>query len=82
MELPPENFRSYTSKLCLLLRPAVPEEVTVRVLEDVDESTQLAVVSILDEVWNYVAPGGQEEVEGLTRYIRNPGTASTAAEAR
>ena len=40
------------------------------------------MVSILDEVWNYVAPGGQEEVEGLTRYIRNPGTAAPAAAAR
>ena len=50
MELPPEHLRSYNSKLCLLLLPAVPEEVKVRVLEDVDESTQLTVVCILDEV--------------------------------
>ena len=36
----------------------------------------------MDEVWNFVAPGGQEEIEGLTKYIRNPGTAATSAEAR
>ena len=74
MELPPEHLRSYNSKLCLLLLTAVPEEVKVRVLEEVGESTQLTVVSILDEVWNFVAPGGQEEIEGLT--------VATAAEAR
>ena len=77
MELPPEHLRSYNSKLCLLLLPAVPEEVQVRVLEYVEESTHLTAVSILDEVWNYVAPGGQEEIESLPRYIRNPGTAAT-----
>ena len=37
---------------------------------------------MLDEVWNFVAPGGQEEIEGLTRFIRNPGGANTAEEAR
>ena len=79
---PPEHVWNYNSRLCLLLLPAVPEEVKVRVIEDVDEIPHLTVVIILDEVWNYVAPGGQEEVEGLTRYIRNPGTAATAAEAR
>ena len=82
MELPPEHLRSYNSKLCMLLLPAVPEEVKVRVLENVDESTQLTVVSILDEVWNCVAPGGQAEIEGLTTDIKNPGTATTTAEAR
>ena len=69
LELPPEHLRSYNSKLCNLLLPAVPEEVKVRVLEDVDESTQLTVVSILDEVCNFVAPGGQAEFAGLTKYI-------------
>ena len=79
---PPENLRDYNSKLCVLLLPSVPEEVKQKVLEDVDETIQLTAVSILDEVWNYVAPGGQEELEGLTRYIRNPGGANTAEEAR
>ena len=51
-------------------------------LEAVEETPHLTVASILDEVWNFVAPGGQEEIEGLTRYIRNPGTAVTTAEAR
>ena len=79
---PPVNFRGYNSKLCVILLPAVPEDVKVRVLEEVDESAHLTAVSILDEVWNYVAPGGQDEIEGLTKYIRSPGTASTATEAR
>ena len=79
MELPPEHLRSYNSKLCLLVLHPVPDEVNVRVLDDVEESTQLTVVSILDEVWNFVAPGGQDDIEGLTKYIRSPGAAATAA---
>ena len=78
---PPEKFRMYNSKLCVLLLPAIHEEVKIRVWEDVDEGTQLTTTSILDEVWNYVAPGGQEEIESLTRYIRKPGSAATATEA-
>eukprot|EP00975_Prorocentrum_lima_P015720 3336298-Prorocentrum_lima.AAC.1 len=27
---------------------------------------------ILDTIWDDVAPGGQEELQGLTRYVRNP----------
>ena len=42
----------------------------------------LSSVTILDEVWHYVAPGGQEELEGLTKFVRDPGTTSTAEEAR
>ena len=53
--------------LCRLLLPTVPEEVKWKVIEDVEETPQLAVVSILDEVWNFVAPCGQEEIEGLTK---------------
>ena len=58
MESPPEHLRGYTSRLCLLLLAAVPEEVDVRVLEDVEASTHLLAMHILDEVWNFVAPGG------------------------
>ena len=67
MAMPPLELREYNSKLCVLLLPAIPEKVKQRVLEDVDESPQLVAVNILDEVWSYVAPGGQEEVEGLTK---------------
>ena len=72
MEIPIE-LREYNSKLCVLLLPAIPEKVKQRVLEDVDDSPQLVAVNILDEVWSFVAPGGQEEVEGLTQYIRRLG---------
>ena len=61
---------------------SVPEEVKVRVLEDVEESTQVTAPCILSEVWQYVSPGGQEEIEGLTKYIRRLGSAATATEAR
>ena len=36
--------------MCRLLLPFVPEEVKRKVLEDVEETPQLTVVSILDEV--------------------------------
>ena len=72
MDPPPESMREYNSKLCVLLMPAVPEEVKQRVLEDVDESLQLSAVSILDEVWNYVAPGGQEELDGAHEVHQEP----------
>ena len=42
----------------------------------------LSSVAVLDGVWHYVAPGGQEELEGLTKFVRGPGSASTAEEAR
>ena len=41
----------------MLLLTAIPEDVDVRALEDVEESTQLAAVIILDEVWHVVAHG-------------------------
>ena len=79
---PPEDFRYFNSKLCVLLLPAIPELVKIRVLEDTEEGTQLTAPGILSEVWDYVSPGGQEELEGLTKYIRKPGSAATAEEAR
>ena len=82
MEPPPDHLRDYISKVCRLMMPAIPEEVQQKVLEDVDDMPQITAVAILDEVWNYVAPGCQEDMEGLTKYVRNPGCANTAAEAR
>eukprot|EP00975_Prorocentrum_lima_P069619 12927358-Prorocentrum_lima.AAC.1 len=38
-------------------------------------------VLILDMVWEFAPPGGQCELQGLTKYVREPGVASTAAEA-
>eukprot|EP00975_Prorocentrum_lima_P020783 4370863-Prorocentrum_lima.AAC.1 len=36
---------------------------------------------VLDTVWEDVAPGGQEELQSLTRFVRSPGFANTAEEA-
>ena len=60
---PPEQWRAYNSRMCVLLLPAIPEDVKHRVLEDVDDSTTLTAVDIMDEVWSFVAPGGLEELE-------------------
>ena len=65
----------------MLLLAAVPAEVNQRVLEDVGASFELTAVGVLDEVWKFVAPGGKEEMEGRTKYIRDPGSAPTAQEA-
>ena len=54
-ERPLEDLSVYYSSLCVLLLPAVPEEVQRRVLEAVDEHEQLTAVRILDAVRNFVA---------------------------
>ena len=77
----PEGLREYNSKLCVLLLPAVPETVKHRVLSDAEDSTKISAISILDGVWHHVAPGGQEELKGLTRFVRDPGAVNTAEEA-
>ena len=72
MDTPVEAILEYNSNMCMILRPAAPEEVKQRVLEDVDECLQLTAVSILDEVWNCVAPGGQEELDGAHEVHQEP----------
>ena len=78
----PAPLREYNSKLCICLIPAIPEKIKQRVMEGVEDTMHLSSVTILDEVWHYVAPGGQEELEGVTKFVRGPGTTSAAEEAR
>ena len=72
MDSIPTSLREYNSKLCVLLIPAIPEKIKQRVMEDVEDTVHLSSVAVLDEVWRYVAPGGQEELEGLTKFVRGP----------
>ena len=78
----PPSLREFNCKLCVLLTPAVPESIKQRVLEDADDTMHMSAVEILDEVWHFVAPGGQEEIEGLANVVRDPGEATTAEGAR
>eukprot|EP00975_Prorocentrum_lima_P008739 1867332-Prorocentrum_lima.AAC.1 len=54
-----------------------------RVFEEAegDMGVDISTIYVLDIVWDYVAPGGQEELLGLTRYVRDLGIAITAEEA-
>eukprot|EP00974_Lingulodinium_polyedra_P014594 1412449-Lingulodinium_polyedra.AAC.1 len=77
----PGMLREYNNKLRVLLLPAIPDDVKTKVLGDIDERQQPSALTVLDEVWHYVAPGGKEELKGLARFVRDPGTANTAEEA-
>jgi len=85
--------RPYTSDVDL----EIDAQVTVRILEAVPSRIkerafeqaaddpvwrcrpQLGLV--LDEVWDYISPGGPKEIEALTAMARSPGTGNTAIEA-
>ena len=77
----PESMREYNNKPCVLLLPTAPEEIKSRVLGGVDETRQISSLNVLDEIWHYVAPGGQEELRGLTKFVRDPGTTTAAEDA-
>eukprot|EP00974_Lingulodinium_polyedra_P100682 9751980-Lingulodinium_polyedra.AAC.1 len=49
----PESLREYNNKLCVLLLPAIPEEVKTKVLGDVDKTRQISSLTALDEIWHY-----------------------------
>eukprot|EP00975_Prorocentrum_lima_P014689 3114148-Prorocentrum_lima.AAC.1 len=46
-----------------------------------DMAVEISTMHVLDTVWDDVAPGGPDEVMGLTKYIRDPDIARTAEEA-
>ncbi len=79
-EPPPDHLRRYSSRTCVLLMPASPSEVNRRLIQDVDEMAALSVVAVMDEVMQYVAPGGQADIKEVAAAIRQPGTAPTAEE--
>ena len=49
-----------------------------RVLQYVNESSQVTAVGILDSVLDHVARGGQEEQKRVIHCVRNQRTASNA----
>eukprot|EP00975_Prorocentrum_lima_P040628 8528463-Prorocentrum_lima.AAC.1 len=51
-----------------------------RVFEEAegDMGVDISTIYVLDIVWEDVAPGGQEELQSLTKLVRDPGVANTA----
>eukprot|EP00975_Prorocentrum_lima_P049082 10273272-Prorocentrum_lima.AAC.1 len=46
-----------------------------------DMEVDISTIDVLDTAWEDVAPVGQEELQSLTRCVRDPGVANTAEEA-
>ena len=69
------------SHLCVLLMNTLPLKLRDTIWEEHDDEQDITCLTILDAVWEYVAPGGQDEQKGLTKYVRNPGVADTAEDA-
>eukprot|EP00975_Prorocentrum_lima_P028720 6032425-Prorocentrum_lima.AAC.1 len=59
---------------------SLPEKMKGRVFEEAEGDTgvDISTIHVLDTVWEDVAPGGQEELQSLTRFVRDPGVGNTA----
>eukprot|EP00975_Prorocentrum_lima_P066342 12908677-Prorocentrum_lima.AAC.1 len=66
-----------------MLFRALPDKLKARVFEEVDgyDTVYTSSLFILDVVWDNVASCGQDELQGLIKYARYPGVASTVEEA-
>ena len=60
----------------------MPDKVNKPVLGEVEATFQLAAAKLMDNIMNSVAPGGQDEIKGLTVYIRIPQSDHSAEEVR
>eukprot|EP00975_Prorocentrum_lima_P018903 3982610-Prorocentrum_lima.AAC.1 len=61
-------MRDFDNRLSVLLLKSLKEKMKARVLEESegDMAVELSTIYILDTVGEDVAPGGQEELQGLT----------------
>ena len=79
-EVPPVDAADKESDdhLCILLMNTLPDKMREDIWEEQEMDQDLTCLTILDAVWEHVAPGGQDEQKGLTKYVRNPGVANIA----
>eukprot|EP00975_Prorocentrum_lima_P038854 8162113-Prorocentrum_lima.AAC.1 len=65
----PPAVKDFDNRFSCMLLTSLPTKMKGRVLEETegDMGLDISTVCVLDTVWEDVAPGGQEELQSLTR---------------
>ena len=63
----PDQFGEYDSHFSIMLLSVIPPKAKERLLEENEDI--ITSLDVLDTLWKFVAPGGQEETKGIIKFL-------------